>query len=57
MNRGGGEQKIEKSRYPANRTSPWFFLLVVAATVIMILAGVFRLEPVTRVVHWLAVVL
>lgn len=53
----GEERKIERLRYPANRTSPWFFIVVAAATAIMILAGVFSFDPVTRVVHWLAVVL
>lgn len=44
-------------RYPAARTSPWFFVVLVTATVLFILAGVFQFEPVTRFLRWLAVVL
>lgn len=44
-------------RYPPARTAPWFFLVLTAATLAMILAGVFRFAPLTRIVHWLAVVL
>ncbi len=44
-------------RYPVARTSPWFFVVLASATVIFILAGIFSFEPVTRVLHWLAVVL
>ena len=44
-------------RYPAARTSPWFFLVLATATVLFILAGVFQFEPVTRFLRWLAVVL
>lgn len=44
-------------RYPPARTAPWFFLVLAAATLTMILAGIFHFEPVTWIVHWLAVVL
>ncbi len=43
--------------YPAERTSPWFFLLLATATVLFILAGIFGVDPVTRFLRWLAVVL
>lgn len=44
-------------RYPRARTSPWFFLVLAVMTLIIILAGVFHLDVVTHVIHWLAVVL
>lgn len=44
-------------RYPAARTSPWFFVVLATATVVFILAGVFQFEPVMRFLRWLAVVL
>jgi len=44
-------------RYPATRTSPWFFIVLAAATILFILAGIFQFEPITKVLHWLAVVL
>lgn len=43
--------------YPASRTSPWFFLVLAALTVLFIVAGIFGVEPVTRFLRWLAVVL
>lgn len=43
--------------YPAERTAPWFFLVLVSVTVLFILAGIFGLDPVTRFLRWLAVVL
>ncbi len=45
------------ARYPAERTSPWFFIVLVSATVAFILAGIFAFEPITRFLRWLAVVL
>ncbi|MGH8127530.1 MAG: hypothetical protein ACRETC_04065 [Gammaproteobacteria bacterium] len=44
-------------RYPAARTSPWFFVVLISITVIFILAGIFAVEPITRFLRWLAVVL
>ncbi len=44
-------------RPPATRTSPWFFMVLVIITIIVILAGVFQIAPVARVVNWLATVL
>ena len=44
-------------RYPAEHTSPWFFIVLASATVLFIVAGIFGLEPVTRFLRWLAVVL
>lgn len=51
------QRRISRLRYPAGRTSPWFFAIVAFVTVTVILAGIFSVGPVTRVVHWLAVVL
>lgn len=48
---------VAAGHYPPARTAPWFFLALAAVTVAVILAGVFRFEPLARVVHWLAVVL
>ena len=44
-------------RYPATRTSPWFFIILAAVTILFILAGVFHVDPLTKVLNWLAVVL
>ncbi len=44
-------------RYPATRTSPWFFIVLAIITTIVILAGIFQITPVARVVNWLATVL
>lgn len=44
-------------RYPTDRTSPWFFLVVAGATIAFILAGIFHFEPLSKLLHWLAVVL
>jgi len=44
-------------RYPAEHTSPWFFIVLASATVLFIVAGIFGFEPVTRFLRWLAVVL
>jgi len=57
MTRDGRSHKRLRGGYPRSRTSPWFFLALASATLLMILAGVFHLDPVTRVIHWLAVVL
>jgi len=57
MNRKRPGRKSAAGDYPATRTSPWFFLALAAATLVMILAGVFHIDPITRVLHWLAVVL
>lgn len=51
-----GDEKAN-GRYPAVRTSPWFFIVLAGVTVAFILAGVFKFEPLTRLLHWLAVVL
>lgn len=52
-----GAKDAVRGRYPPARTAPWFFLVLAAATLTMILAGVFAIDPITRFVHWLAVVL
>ncbi len=44
-------------RPPTMRTSPWFFMVLVIITIIVILVGVFQIAPVARVVNWLATVL
>lgn len=44
-------------RYPATRTSPWFFIILAATTILFTLAGIFHVDPVTKVLNWLAVVL
>lgn len=44
-------------RYPATRTSPWFFLILAIVTLVFTLAGIFHVDPISRVLHWLAVVL
>lgn len=46
-----------RRRYPAARTSPWFFVVLISVTVAFILAGIFAIEPITRFLRWLAVVL
>ncbi|HYW75808.1 MAG TPA: hypothetical protein VFA48_04180 [Gammaproteobacteria bacterium] len=43
-------------RYPATRTSPWFFVLLAAITITLIVSGIFQINPVTKVLHFLAVV-
>jgi len=44
-------------RYPASRTSPWFFVLLAVVTITLIISGILQINPVTKVLHWLAVVL
>lgn len=56
MTQNHGILKRHSRRYPATRTSPWFFLLLLAVTVTLIVSGIFQINPVTRVLHFLAVV-
>lgn len=44
-------------RYPATHTSPWFFVLLAAVTITLIVSGVFHINPITKILHFLAVVL
>lgn len=46
-----------RGHYPPAHTAPWFFVILALATLALILAGVFRFDPLTRLVHYLAVVL
>ena len=48
--------KRHSRRYPATRTSPWFFVLLAAVTITLIVSGIFQVNPVTKVLHFLAVV-
>ncbi len=50
-------KKQRDRRYPPSRTAPWFFLVLMVATAVFILAGIFEWEPMTQFVRWLAVVL
>lgn len=51
------QKKQRSRRYPPTRTAPWFFLVLMAATILFILAGIFEWDSLTKFVQWLAVVL
>lgn len=57
MPRNPSTTRRPTGRYPAERTSPWFFIVLISATVAFILAGIYAFEPITRFLRWLAVVL